>query len=200
MSFLGLRQESCILIKASVSWRSTAILRWLATKFPGLARQMRRIVKLLWWAATFQLVSRVRAWRRRRVELKLISSSGLFDRDWYWQTYLDVRQADVDPMLHYLAYGANEGRDPNPPFDSGWYLSRYPDVAAAGINSLLHYIQRGLPTGAFPVRSFVVNGRRRNNPGMSKTFLCRSVASGQLVRFTVGLPHHSRFVPHPQAI
>jgi hypothetical protein len=54
------------LIKASLSWQMTAILRWLATKFPSLARPMRRSIKLLWWTATLQFVSRSRAWRRRR--------------------------------------------------------------------------------------------------------------------------------------
>ena len=60
---------------------------------------------------------------------KGVASSGLFDRNWYLDQYSDVRSAGIDPVLHYLDYGAREGRNPSAQFDTALYLSRYPDVA-----------------------------------------------------------------------
>lgn len=50
----------------------------------------------------------------------LIRNSGLFDADWYRQRYDDV-PADMDPVDHYLTFGAAEGRNPSPLFDTGYY-------------------------------------------------------------------------------
>ena len=76
-----------------------------------------------------------------------ILKSGFFSRDWYLDQYQDVAAAGRDPLLHYLTYGAAEGRDPGPEFSTSGYLSRYRDVAAAGINPLLHYIRYGKKEG-----------------------------------------------------
>lgn len=51
--------------------------------------------------------------------IRLIRESGLFDEDWYRATYPDI--GDADPVEHYLAIGAAEGRNPNPLFDTGYY-------------------------------------------------------------------------------
>ena len=62
----------------------------------------------------------------------------LFDAAWYVERYKDVQ--GTDPLHHYVTFGANEGRDPNPFFDGGWYRAHYQDVAQSGIDSLLHYM------------------------------------------------------------
>jgi hypothetical protein len=46
----------------------------------------------------------------------LITQSGLFDSKWYLARYPDVREAGVDPAVHYLRHGAAEGRQPSPHF------------------------------------------------------------------------------------
>ena len=76
-----------------------------------------------------------------------ILKSGFFSRDWYLDQYQDVADAGRDPLVHYLTYGAAEGRDPSPDFSTSGYLARYQDVAAAGINPLLHYIRYGKKEG-----------------------------------------------------
>lgn len=38
-----------------------------------------------------------------------------FDADWYLDTYPDIRDAGIDPLTHYIAFGAAEGRLPCPP-------------------------------------------------------------------------------------
>jgi hypothetical protein len=137
-------------IKASVSWRITASFRKVGARFPWLARQGRRMLKPLWWGATLQLLSRLRARRRQRLELQLIASSGLLDSDWYFQAYPDVHRSGANAAVHYLRHGAAEHRDPCPLFDSGWYLERNPDVRKAGRNPLVHYLQHGAAEGRDP--------------------------------------------------
>jgi lipopolysaccharide biosynthesis protein/GT2 family glycosyltransferase len=80
-------------------------------------------------------------------EIQLISQSGLFDPTWYLEKHKDVQAGGLDPIFHYLCFGAEEGRDPHPLFDSDWYLLTYPDVAAAGMNPLVHYLRSGAAEG-----------------------------------------------------
>lgn len=69
--------------------------------------------------------------------------SGFFDAAWYQSRYPDVVSSGVDPMTHFLTWGAAEGRDPNRWFDSRWYQERYPDLAVTGTPPLLHYMVAG---------------------------------------------------------
>jgi GT2 family glycosyltransferase/glycosyltransferase involved in cell wall biosynthesis len=69
--------------------------------------------------------------------------STFFDPVWYLERYPELRSADIDPLTHYILYGAAEGRDPNRFFDSAWYANRYPDVALSNYPPLLHYLTWG---------------------------------------------------------
>ena len=66
-----------------------------------------------------------------------------FDAEWYRKQYPDLRSIDLDPLTHFIHYGAAEGRDPNPFFDTAWYAAQYPDVAISGYPPLLHYLTWG---------------------------------------------------------
>ena len=79
--------------------------------------------------------------------IELISSSDLFDSEWYLAQNPDVRRAGLDPLAHYVEFGAWEGRDPGPRFDSDWYLLHNPDVRATGVNPLVHYLRHGAREG-----------------------------------------------------
>ncbi|MCT7583999.1 hypothetical protein N5U55_07730 [Aliarcobacter butzleri] len=74
---------------------------------------------------------------------KIIEKSGLFDVKYYLFTYPDVRLKDINPVMHYIKYGANEGRNPNKEFNTSFYLRMYPDVEQSKINPLVHYILFG---------------------------------------------------------
>ena len=84
----------------------------------------------------------------------LLYRSGLFDERWYRGQYPDVAGRYVDPLLHYLLSGGQEGRKPDPVFDSRWYLSRNRDVAASGMNPLVHYLRHGAAEGRDPAPGF----------------------------------------------
>jgi hypothetical protein len=102
--------------------------------------------------ATIQL-DRVARYRRAvesisaeqlRQQRHLIADSGWFDVDYYLEQNPDVRLAGVDPIMHYLKWGAAEGRNPSPRFDGGSYLDHHPDVSWAGSNPLVHYLECGM--------------------------------------------------------
>ncbi len=77
------------------------------------------------------------------VELEQLNESGLFDAAWYLVQNPDVRNAELDPLVHFCRFGWREGRQPNRYFDTNWYLEQNPDVRAAGMNPLLHYMRHG---------------------------------------------------------
>lgn len=71
-------------------------------------------------------------------QAQAVSQSPLFDAKWYAQTYLTYLP-EVDPALHYCAFGAFVGCDPSANFDTIAYYTRNPDVGRAGIAALAHY-------------------------------------------------------------
>ncbi|ADN08332.1 lipopolysaccharide biosynthesis protein [Sulfurimonas autotrophica] len=78
---------------------------------------------------------------------KAIKKSDLFDIKYYLFTYTDIRAMDIDPIWHYIKYGADEGRNPSDKFDTSFYLSTYNDVKEKGVNPLAHYILHGKNEG-----------------------------------------------------
>ena len=88
-----------------------------------------------------------------------IRQSGLFDEAWYLKRHPDVRKKGMDPIKHYLRYGASEGRDPGAGFSTKGYLRRYPDVATSGLNPLLHYVRYGIAEGRLARDRQVNKGR-----------------------------------------
>lgn len=72
-----------------------------------------------------------------------------FDRDFYRSFYQDVKDAGIDPLMHYMLHGFKEDRDPSPEFDSYFYrTSHLPSQSVE--NPLVHYAVKGsvlnLPT------------------------------------------------------
>ena len=65
-----------------------------------------------------------------------------------------MRDADLEPLVHFCRYGWRERRMPNRYFDPEWYFEQYPDVRAAGVNPLLHYLHHGDLEGRRPISHF----------------------------------------------
>jgi GT2 family glycosyltransferase len=74
------------------------------------------------------------------VTIERIRSSGLFDSDYFLAIYPDVAAAMLDPVSHYVQYGAAEGRRPNDVFDAVTYNVLVMDEPASNLSSFLHYI------------------------------------------------------------
>jgi hypothetical protein len=82
--------------------------------------------------------------------IKIICQSHFFDSEWYLSQHSDIA-ADAgfaqNPALHYLIFGASEGRNPSRYFNTNFYLSEYQDVSQEGINPLIHYLNYGISEG-----------------------------------------------------
>lgn len=81
---------------------------------------------------------------------RALHSSGLFDAPYYLAQNPDVAASGIDPLQHYLQYGAAEGRDPHPLFDTSFYLEQNGDVASSGLNPLAHFCSNGAGEGRSP--------------------------------------------------
>ena len=88
--------------------------------------------------------------RRELAAKRIIARSDLFDPDWYVNDNPDVLIAGMDPLEHFVRFGACERRAPGPGFDTAWYLATNPDVAESGINPLAHYLLHGRSEGRLP--------------------------------------------------
>lgn len=82
---------------------------------------------------------------------RLLKNSWLFDEKFYLSTYPDVGYTKMDPVLHYLKYGAEEGRNPGPGFNTRFYLEIYPDVEKSQMNALVHYLLFGRAENRHPI-------------------------------------------------
>jgi O-antigen biosynthesis protein len=80
------------------------------------------------------------------------------DRTLFLDEFYAKSNPDTNPhhdlWAHYIAFGAEEGRNPHPMFDSRFYLAIYPDVASSGLNPLVHYILYGGREKRRPHRGF----------------------------------------------
>jgi Methyltransferase domain len=99
---------------------------------------------------TWRFTEPVRRWAGRlrdlsadRRTVRLLRSSGLFDRDYYLAQNPDVAAARLDPVRHYVRCGAAEGRNPSRFFETLAYVENHPELNHTGMNPLLHYALHG---------------------------------------------------------
>jgi hypothetical protein len=112
---------------------SEALVRQLASQDGPGARQRS--------AAVARALRPGRGMSREEVrQLRLITSSPLFDAAWYLRQNLDVVESGASPALHFLRVGGSEGRRPGPRFNTTTYLANHPEVRATGTNPLVHFL------------------------------------------------------------
>ena len=92
-----------------------------------------------------QIPSAYRSRKQRKKNLvssrvyKAVRDLVFFDAEFYLQSNPDVGISGLDPVVHYIRFGAREGRNPGPYFSETNYRNQYPDVAATGVSALEHY-------------------------------------------------------------
>ncbi|CAH1208429.1 hypothetical protein PAECIP111891_03218 [Paenibacillus allorhizoplanae] len=69
----------------------------------------------------------------------LIQENNLFDRDFYLDTYVDIKQAGIDPLMHYIKWGWYEGRNPSNSFNTKEYVIENLELIDQGVNPLVHF-------------------------------------------------------------
>ena len=65
----------------------------------------------------------------------------VFDAAFYLRANPDVAAAGMDPLKHYVKYGAAEQRQPHPLFDPAHYLASCPASGEAE-NPLMHFLEQ----------------------------------------------------------
>lgn len=88
----------------------------------------------------------------------------LFDERWYCEQYPDAAQSGIPALRHYVLYGAEEEKRPNPYFFADWYARQYPDAMASGMNPLAHYLLLGAAEGRNPSPYFDTRWYVKNYP------------------------------------
>jgi len=132
----------------------------------------------------------------RALDCRVIRKSGQFDASWYETANSDVTSARIDPLLHYVRFGAYEGRDPNPSFESDWYLRTYSDVAQSGRNPFAHYLTIGRFTGYAPNGQAYVERHSRTSMN-ARTLQLRAEASQETL---MGLADANTLAPGERVI
>ncbi len=148
---LDIEKLSYDAILKSRSWKLTAPIRWMTMADKSLKRKLK--------TAIYFIFNR---------EYRLIEKSGLFDTEYYLSHYLDVKKLKANPLVHYVASGAKEKRDPNPLFDTSYYLDENPDVVESGMNPLAHYIEIGFKEGRDPNPLFDTSYYMDQNPDIEE--------------------------------
>jgi ADP-heptose:LPS heptosyltransferase/GT2 family glycosyltransferase len=80
-------------------------------------------------------------------DYELLAQSGLFDREYYLRTNPDVIAFNIDPLVHYVEFGALERRRPRPDFDVEFYLAQCLSLGETPPNPLVHYLTVGARHG-----------------------------------------------------
>ncbi len=78
----------------------------------GKRAEIERIEQALIALATAPYFPALRG-RQLRRRAELLKATGLFDPEWYRTRYSDIAETGIDPALHFLQFGLNEGRHPN---------------------------------------------------------------------------------------
>jgi hypothetical protein len=122
-------------------------------------------IRILWRG--FTRLAEFLELRTTASEMAVIAEARLFDPGWYLERNPQVVRRGLDPLAHYLAHGAVQGRNPHPLFDDEWYLAQNPDVALAEVNPLLHYITQGASEGRDPHPLFDSDWYLAKNPDVA---------------------------------
>jgi CDP-glycerol glycerophosphotransferase len=83
--------------------------------------------------------------RRSTAVAELVFETGMFDAKYYLKTYPDVAQSNIDPLIHFVEYGAAEFRNPSAEFDTIWYWLVHQQNESSHLNPLVHYRTIGIP-------------------------------------------------------
>lgn len=79
-------------------------------------------------------------------DIELLRNSKMFNAEWYLSEYPDVAILGMDPIEHYLKYGAKLNRRPSEGFDPQSYIASNDAVARREMNPLLHFLKSGKST------------------------------------------------------
>ena len=124
------------------------------------------------WRDVSRIFGRLAFNPRKAIGASMIAGSGLFDERYYVTGNPDVALSRVHPLIHYVLWGAFEGRRPHALFDPAYYLEQYPDVARARCEPLSHFLRHGTseernPGPYFDTKSYLSTNRDVRESGIN---------------------------------
>lgn len=75
--------------------------------------------------------------------VRKIIELNLFDSKYYLSKYKDVKDSNVNPLIHYIKLGSDEFRNPSESFNTNYY-SKHSDVKKRNMLPLIHYALIGI--------------------------------------------------------
>src|ERR1700722_9040327 len=147
-------QREIAALRGSRSWRWTKPLRFIAG---ALMKPYQWLLRLCYESPAFAwlgkpLAKLVYVWGLPGTGV-LLPHNTLFSPDFYAGSNRDLKN-NRNLWAHYLAFGADEGRNPHPLFATTFYCSKNSDVAASKLNPLIHYVAHGAAEERSPHPAF----------------------------------------------
>lgn len=102
---------------------------------------------------------------------RTIMASGLFDYAFYLGQDTSGTLPHIHPLVHFLDFGAMEGRNPHPLFDTSYYLAATPKAAESGMNPLVHFLKFGASNLCAPHPMFRTAYYMEQNPSVKSSGL-----------------------------
>jgi len=115
------RQQQLIRREAEFDATTAATQQTLADLHRMAGEELGRVIKALLPAGKNGLLAKKASLPE---QAKLLVDRGIVDPDWYMQHHVDVAAAGMDPAVHYLLHGAEEGRHPRGRLDEATRAAR----------------------------------------------------------------------------
>jgi O-antigen biosynthesis protein len=166
-------------IQHSLSWRITMPFRWFGKKGKALIWQVclttllqirrafgdQQLARFLTLAPFIDASFFLTCSPNGRCDTQF---EGAFDASYYARRYPDAVAAKVNLLAHYVAFGAAEGRDPNPLFQTDFYVAQLTGDSSR-INPLAHYLWTGSRENLDPHPLFNSSLYLEGNPDVAKS-------------------------------
>lgn len=137
-------------VTGSPGWRVLSRVGAVVARVPLANRVVRSLAARL---ANGSLAPRSDGWVptlgltvNKAQQLDILRRSPFFDGSWYRAQNADLPDT-VDPAVHFLEYGAREGRRAGPLFNTQYYLTHNPDVVPSVVNPVVHFQLTGAREG-----------------------------------------------------
>lgn len=114
----------------------------LFSKKPGLLEGPVSLARDLLWSARIARRQGAKTAVKSFLAMRGLRKSS-FDDTFYRMQLAGKPREGMDPVNHYVVFGAKEGFDPAPGFSSSFYLKAHEDLARTGVNPFFHYLRHG---------------------------------------------------------
>ena len=92
-------------LRNSKGWALLIFVRRIEESLRQKNWRVKQVVQQI-FQKLFGPITRLRKKIKTGHEISLIRQSGLFNEDWYLKTNPDVAGANIEPLIHYLYFGA----------------------------------------------------------------------------------------------